>query len=81
MNVINVVKPLHITVISNVIREHILERNPKNVIGKAFARHSHLQRQKTKRTGEKPYECYQCGKAFSGHSHLQYHKRTHTFLI
>ena len=32
MNVINVVKPFYNTVISNVIKEHILERNPMNVI-------------------------------------------------
>ena len=77
MNVINVVKPLQDPVVSNVIREHILERDPMNVIGKDFARHSHLHRHKTEHTGEKPNECNQCGKAFAGHSCLQYHKRTH----
>ena len=32
MNVINVVKPFHNSVVSNVIKVHILEGNPMNVI-------------------------------------------------
>uniref|UniRef100_UPI0014867A62 zinc finger protein 713-like n=1 Tax=Arvicanthis niloticus TaxID=61156 RepID=UPI0014867A62 len=32
MNVINVVKPFHIAVNSNIIKGYILERNPMNVI-------------------------------------------------
>ena len=32
MNVINVLKPLQDTVISNIIKEHIMERNLINVI-------------------------------------------------
>ena len=32
MNVINVAKPLHRAVLSNIIKEHILERNLMNVM-------------------------------------------------
>jgi hypothetical protein len=32
MNVINVVKTLQVTVVSNIIKEHIMERNLRNVI-------------------------------------------------
>ncbi|GAB1303344.1 Zinc finger protein 930 [Apodemus speciosus] len=79
MNVINVVKPLHSTVTSNIIKEHILEKNlMNNECRKAFAISSHLQRHKTTHTEEKPYECNQCSTAFELHSTLQYHKRTHT---
>ena len=78
MNVLNVVKPFHITVVFNTIKEFMLERNPtivmnvvkpfqNTVISKSTKGHTH--------TREVPSECHQCGKARSQQSHLQNHKR------
>ncbi|GAB1297343.1 Zinc finger protein 998 [Apodemus speciosus] len=75
INLISVVKPLQVTVVSNIIKRTDTGEKPYecNQCG-----HSHLRLHKRTHTGEKPYECNQCGKAFARHSHLQNHKRTHT---
>ena len=80
MIIINVVRPLHSTVIFNVIEEQILERNSLNKINVVkpfyflFSANAHTGIH----TGEESYGCNQCGKAIAYQCHFQRHKRTHS---
>ena len=78
MNVISVVRALHISVIFNCIKEHILERNPKNVINLVRPLYIELVFNCIKENileRRKPYECNECDKAIASCSCLQLHKK------
>ena len=63
----NVVKPLCVTPVSENIKQNILERNLMNEGGVV----------NPLPLGENPYKCSQCSKVYSQSGHLQVHKRTH----
>lgn len=80
MNVVNVVKPLHVTEISEYIKENILERNLMNVtiLVKPFHNTAVSRYIKENILERNPVNCKQYGKALTCHSHLQRHERNHT---
>ena len=61
------------------MKEHILERNPKNAINVVKPFHATVTSKDIEEhiLGEKRYKCNQCSKAFSCHRYLKKHKRRH----
>ena len=78
MNVINVVKPLHMTNLLGCIKEQILERNITNIINVVKPlQKAVIFKPVTYYILERLYKCNQYDKASSHESGLQIHKRKH----
>ncbi|ERE68854.1 zinc finger protein, partial [Cricetulus griseus] len=62
MKVFNMVKSLHVTLVSDSVKEHIPERKPMNVISVVKLLQVMVCLEDIRmHPGEKPYECNQCG--------------------
>ena len=77
MNVISVVRHLHVTVILKGIKDLTLDRNSLNVVSVVRALNSTVIFKGIKKNAhQKAQGCIQCGKAFSDHANFQRLKRT-----
>ena len=78
MNVISVVKPLHMTNLLGCIKEQILERNITNIINVVKPLQKAVIFKPIKYyILERLYKCNQCDNASSQQRGLQIHKRKH----
>lgn len=80
MNVLNVVKPLHIPLVFIITKNVMLERNSMDVIEAVKLCYVTIifKHFRKTHTSEKPYKCNLCDNASACYSLLQRHERVHT---